>query len=274
MTPTLTWDSSKFTDAMRELAQISGRDFATVCKRELASAVRIVAGQVKIRSVKKVSDGVRKRYMASFSSAPGKISTTKRTTWFRFEQGEWVPAGSQSLPRVTVKTGPQAGKKLTGTASKGWRLQGATWYAEQQAERLRERFIPREIERRLPARYLKMQSWVQVADSLGIDLNSVPPSTKAIPMQEARDASDRKGRTYRNGSATERAAGADYAVTLTNESGPEIASNGQARLNAALNRRAAAFENNLKHGVFQDVKTRMARYPGIFVTGDTPPANE
>ncbi len=281
MTPTITWDSTQFTSAMRELAKISGKDFATVVKREMAAAVRICAGALKIKSDKKIGEEVRNRYMANFRYDQNKISTNlgKKgvdwVTWFRESSGdEWVPIGTPAPPRMTVKTGRQAGKVLTGTPAKGWRNEDIVWLMSQGIEKARDAYIILSRKNRLRARFMKLQGWVQIGDALGLDLNSVPPQTKTIKTQEARDAADRKGRTYRTGRAYENASGSGYDLTITNESWPEIATGGQQRLNAALNRRAKAFENNLAHGVFNDVKARMARYPGMFVTGDTAPVTE
>jgi hypothetical protein len=275
MTPTVTWDSTAFVGAMHELAQISGRTFADVCKREMAAAVRICASEVKITPEKTVRSRVTRRYMAKFETPAGKISDTKRDTWFK-EEGDdtFIPVGYDALPRMTVKSGPQAGKRLTGTASRGWHVSGYIWGAAVSGDAARKGYIKAEIPKRLRARFVGLQSWVQIGDALGLDLNSVPPQTKQIKTQEARDAADRKGRTYRNGQKFENSIGPSYELTIVNESPVEIKKTGQARLNSALDRRAKAFENNVAHKVFQDVKARMARYPGMFVTGDTAPVNE
>ncbi len=270
----VTFDHTQFTDAMQALAKISGKPYAEIIKREMASACRIVAGGLKITPEKTIRTQVTKRFMAKFETEAGQISDTRRDTWFR-EEGDdtWIPVGHDALPRMTVKTGPQAGKKLTGTASRGWRVSGFVWGASVGANAKRLSYIAATIPKRLRARFLKLQSWVQIGAAMGIDLNTVPPQTKQIKTDEARDAADRKGRTYRNGTAMVEVNGANAEVTIRNECGPEIATSGQVKLNGALNRRAKAFENNLAHGVFQDIKARCARYPGIFVSGDTPPDN-
>jgi hypothetical protein len=241
---------------------------------EMAAAVRICASGVKITTEKKIKDQVRRRYMAKFETGAGLMSDTKRDTWFREPAGGWVPVGHDALPRQTVMSGPQSGKRMSGTAARGWRVSSYVWSAAVAANDARLAYIKAQIPARLKARYLGLQSWVQIGDAMGIDLNSVPPKTKNIKIQDARDALDRKGKRYRNGTSFEGENAGRYSLTITNDSPVEVNKEGQARLSAALDRRAKAFENNVKHKVFDDMKARMARYPGMFVTGDTAPVNE
>lgn len=278
---TAAFDVSQFTAAMGQLAQISGRDFAHVVRSEMASAVRICASQARMRSQTAIAETVKTHYRGKYEAGGAILSETQGTrkpgskgyVWFRSSAANYFRyAGKQDLPRMTVKHGPQAGKVLKGTAH-GWRLRAWEWAAVQSVRVARDAYIRAETARRIVARGLSLAGWVQITDSLGFDINAVAPKTRQIDTGLARRGIDRKGRHWSLGQSYEEFGSATYLLTVTNDTAAEKARNGQDRLNSALNRRTKAFQNNLAHGVFLDVKARMARYPGMFVTGDTPPDN-
>lgn len=111
---------------------------------------------------------------------------------------------------------------------------------------------------------LARQSWVQIADSIGIDLSQVKGGrSAAAAVAKARKAIAFNGRAYQNGTGSDTVAQGNHVITLINmlpyASGAKL----DRTLQRAISGRAGYFKNNLRHRVFEDFRTIAAKYPGL-----------
>ena len=111
---------------------------------------------------------------------------------------------------------------------------------------------------------LARQSWVQIADSLGIRLENVPGGgISGAGIAKARAALTSRGQSVTNGFSEEERRNQGFLLRLINRLpyGP------QAGLDRVLEwvmaGRAAYFEKNLARGVFRDQAKLLRAYPGL-----------
>jgi hypothetical protein len=111
---------------------------------------------------------------------------------------------------------------------------------------------------------LARQSWVQIADSLGIALELVPGGgISGAGLAKARAALTSKGNAVQNGFSNEEARQQGFLIRLMNrlpygrQAGLDLV------LQTVISGRAAYFAQNLARGVFGDQKKLLRAYPGL-----------
>lgn len=107
---------------------------------------------------------------------------------------------------------------------------------------------------------LAAKPWYQCAEDLGIAdlMKSHPTARKAIGTN---------GRSYKNGRAHEvEGVGGFYIEIMVNSPVTLAKGRGAKILAGAIRTRVNAFTIELHKGVFDDLKTRVQRYPGLFVS--------
>jgi len=112
------------------------------------------------------------------------------------------------------------------------------------------------------SRGLTKQTWLQIADALGINISDDVP-------QYVKGANTFKGNAAPTvGTAVQTTEAASFYVDISNASKILTGSNvdGAAILQRAMNARAKAFQFDLERGVFENIAQRAKRYPGIFTT--------
>lgn len=252
MGTTITLDASHFNDAMRELSRISGKDFADVIRHEAVSVLKRAALWEKIANIQ----DIKKAVQAKFRYGWGEEGRTWRVLISPNNDAIWV------MDLISGKKYPVTSQKAVRT-----KLPDSAWanYSALASDRA---FLQSGEERkRIGARGLARQSWVQIADAIGVDIESVPPGGSAQSAL-ARRAIAVNGRSYLNGRAIQEAAQDAFLLTLVNESPIVIKRDGAGRMQRAIDARTTAFNIALRKGVFQNVKARAQRYPGIFVSAN------
>jgi hypothetical protein len=132
-------------------------------------------------------------------------------------------------------------------APKGWRLLDPVWAGIQMQ-------IKNSIQRRKAARGLAKKGWVQVAQSLGIDINAPGFVVKATTPN---------GDYPQNATASEQTDGKGFYIQVTNSrtyDGSVLDA-----IRAAMRGRTNFFKKNLRLGVFKKTSEIAARYPGLKV---------
>lgn len=121
------------------------------------------------------------------------------------------------------------------------------------------------------ARGLTAQSWLQIADAAGIDLEKVKGGGRISKekMKLAREAMASDGRRYTNGASKDGGTGKKYEITLMNMIPWSRAAKLDTMLAAAVMGRVRYFEKNLEKGVFDSISKMLKAYPNIRIT---PPA--
>lgn len=111
---------------------------------------------------------------------------------------------------------------------------------------------------------LARQSWVQIADDLGIRLEDVPGGgISPAGIAKAREAIARDGRSYKNGQGSEYGSARDFTIRLTNQLPYASKVRLDSILAGAINGRVKFFERNLALGVFKSLEKTLKAYPGL-----------
>lgn len=118
---------------------------------------------------------------------------------------------------------------------------------------------------------LARQSWVQIADDLGIRLEDVPGGTlSAAALSRARRAIATNGRSYKSGQAREFGEAKKFTIQLTNNLpyGRKITLDRV--LAGAIQGRVKFFERNVALGVFENLDKMLKAYPGVSLAYNGP----
>ena len=102
------------------------------------------------------------------------------------------------------------------------------------------------------------RAWAELARSIGLTINAGRGNTAEIA---GKDAS-----TYV--SSTQETTADSYTLSVRNAQNLQNWIGGRTAFFSAIAGRVGFFRQNLKHGVFQDLKTVAAKYPGIRVDSD------
>lgn len=112
--------------------------------------------------------------------------------------------------------------------------------------------ITASIKRRKDARGLSKKSWLQVAENLGLTI-SVPGYVSS--------ATTPNGDYPENAEAIEEKKGSDFGIRIKNAR--TYSSSVFDAITRAMNGREKFFKENLKQGVFKNIATIAAKYPGL-----------
>ena len=255
-------DSRKFMEAMTALQRNLGASMKTVIRTETGSILKQVAGDTKV-------------------STQAKADTRSRTKVTR-ELGYSGRGRSRGEHPVTVNSGMKGevgrvfvlkkdGTGYRRTHSKNFdplhqHYKTKQWYDIRDAISDVKAGWSLAVPLGRAAIGLARQSWVQIADSIGIKLETVPGGgISAAGLAKARAAIASDGRAYQNGQGAQFQTNKSYFVELVNR----LPYGRKAKLDRALvrriNGRAAFFAKNVKLGVFNSVSKILAAYPGFKV---------
>jgi hypothetical protein len=112
--------------------------------------------------------------------------------------------------------------------------------------------VRRSIQLSKDARGLAKKSWKQVAERLGLDV--------AVPGYVS-SATTRWGDYPDNAQATEERRNSDFAILIKN--GRTYSASVFDAIRKAMNGREKFFKENLKQGIFKNIGTIAAKYPGL-----------
>lgn len=132
-----------------------------------------------------------------------------------------------------------------------------------EAGKIRARFDRKKISKedmmeKLRRRGLAKQSWVALAQQLGLPIKAPTYVTKAQVNKSSYPQKVQSSQTGKRGT---------FVIQITNSMISMIAANGKGALAKAINGRTSYFKTGVKKGVFNDWKTIAAKYPGLKVSG-------
>lgn len=111
---------------------------------------------------------------------------------------------------------------------------------------------------------LARQSWIQIADSLGILLEAVPGGgISGAGLAKARAALTSQGRAVQNGFSEQHRLAQSYFLRLVNRLPYGPSAGLDSTLATVLAGRADYFRQNAARGVFGDMKKLLRAYPGL-----------
>ncbi len=275
----VTVTSTGFNAMIKDLARISGRTFSGVLKHEAARVIeKAVAFTPSAKPPKRAAIQAMAEKAASrvvSASNPGIVLTKSRNgkVWLREKDNSLVD------PRYPRQTSTPALHRMD-DPNRHWNKRRWQTFRELEQQRQLEikaakLTIAAQIKAVAGARGLSKKSWWEAGYDLRLPMRGIPAYvTNAKPSN---------GRSYKNGIGSEHggASNSDLfflvienrypalvggRVRKTSKKGKSTYLNGHAILQRAINTRLSAFKMELKKGVFDNLKLRASRHPGVFVT--------
>jgi len=265
-------DLREFNAIVRNLAQIAGVDFQPALVSQigavLKACIRLTRAADRAKIIERMSKG------GSY------VQFADGTVISHWKKAHYEDASGDSVyPVMFLETSNWNGKGKVPN-SRG----GRTWHdmshrhwsnerwgrfqayeAQAQSEfSARAKGRKNDLKAALAARGLAKQSWLQIGQSLGLataTLGAPGFAERAVPSN---------GRRYRNGTSRREETTTALVIEIRNDN-PLITHftqpTGYRILEIAVQSRVKAFHADLERGVFDDVKRRAQRYPGVFTTG-------
>lgn len=243
------------------LARFTGLDVAEVIRAEAGSILKACAGSTKVASQKTATIRGRLRLIRGLGYTrarnPGDIT---------------INAGLRGPAGRIWRRGENRRYKLAGVLSDSgtprWEKRHFSriqWLDIMDATAAVAAGLRRAIAASLQSIGLARQSWVQIADDLGIPLETVPGGRLSpAALAKARAALASSGRPYVNGTGREEYSVArGFFIRLTNQLpyGQRIGLD--LVLARAINGRAAYFARNVRAGTFDRLDAIARAYPGL-----------
>ena len=269
---TIRFDGSKasaaYSAAFRRMAMLPGFDVAATLRAEAGVILKQWAGKTKVATKQTIARNARfialKRLGATKGGAAGDVT---------------INAGARGLEGLVwyqTKTSKGGGGKFqlagrmdsTGRFVSNWlHFKDAAWRDINESVMDAEIAIRRENERGQRAAGLARQSVIQIADTLGIDLNSVSGrGVSSAGIAKARAAIASNGRAYRNGTGSQGEDGGKgkYYVHLLNTLPYNSKSGMDVELARILGGRAKFIQMSYAKGAFNSIAASQRAFPNVF----------
>jgi hypothetical protein len=274
-------DTSRFVSMLGDLQTLSGKDFKTVLLSQTAAILKFCIKHTRAASRGKIIESISKRRSRRFQFPggevislskrhPGHINFLDKSTW---DQTGWVKSngakGGKTPP--IVKNG-MTWHDMT-DPERHW--SDARWTKYQvllaQMKAMQGSYTTKDGKRQvtvgkaadlaaaLGSRGLAKHSWLQIAEAIGLASEVDAPAW-------VKSAKPQDGKSYQNGTAKFALEAAAAYIEMRNDYPAAIRMNCKTLINYAIISRAKSFEREVELGVFRDIKTRAARYPGLFVS--------
>lgn len=256
--------AAKLSAAIRDIARLSGFSEKAVVRAEAGSILKQCVNRTKIANPARID--VRTRVAVLHA-----IGLTKRSG----VGGITINAGVRGeIGRVWVETNGGRGKgkpfKLAGQQNsdgsaftpenRHWK--SGTWTDIKEAAADSGNQLASRIPMGRQSAGLARQSWVQIADELGIRLESVPGGGSSAAIAKARQAMASNGRYYLNGLAAQNEQqGKSYFVTLINRLPYHAKAGLDAVLASVIAGRVGLYRRTFANGAFQSVQKAARNYP-------------
>lgn len=264
-----------FNRAMVELQRATGQGMKQVIRSEVGHILKGAAAKTKVGNQASVDPKSRLRSVKKLglTQAPSvgdvTVNSGRRKSapygrvWIKFRSG----AGRKGflLAKGAGFTDPTGSAALRITAKSGAGTD--VWLASvRNAASVVKQLVPGFVARGRRSIGLARQSFIQMADALGIDLQAVPGTNLgAGDIAKARAALSSGGQAHQNGTGKEYARAEKYFVELATTLPYGRRAKLDVVLARAINSRATKFGKNLQAGVFADARKVLKKYPGLFV---------
>lgn len=276
MIVTATIRTENFRSMCRELASMSGKDYDEVLVSEAASCVKIAALQSPIASKSEIERQVQERYGNHWEGDLGEWSVNVRESAGRVWFWDKDSGQARGHDRALYAAGPlRPGQRrqvvsrggfymlFDAGPSRGHHVPDPIWHDYLVTREMRLKIVAERTKEVKKRAGIERLSWLQIGDSLGVQLALVAP-TGNLRENIARGAAVR-GRQYPNGSGRRTTDRFRLLISVTNESPVAIKRFGQRRIEDAIRRRRALFDHAMRKGYFNNLEWRAKRWRGIFV---------
>lgn len=258
---------AKFSESIRTLSKLTGFSERTVTLAECGIVLKTCAGRTKVAAPKTIDVRAQVRALRTLGLTGG---ASNREANVSINAGLRGPYG-----KVFLRKKDGVGWRRTHNA--GFQVinrhyKKGDWIDIQEAIADANREMDKARRAGQQSAGLSRQSWVQMADDLGITLEDVPGGgISAAGLKKARAAMASNGKVYANGyaSATDDPGRAFYA-TLTNRLPYWPKLHFDSILAGVIAGRAKFFQQNVERAVFASYAETVRKYPWLRLVGAEP----
>lgn len=266
----------KLSESLRTIAKLQGFSEQTVTLGEVGVILKACAGRTKVAKQERIATRTRSRVLHNLGITSGKLTVTINSgsrgpagrVWAIVGDGPKKGASAKSNRRSFLLAGQMSDNAQKFTPTKYHFINQRWWDIRDTTNEFGTAF-----RRALPAAEqaagLARQSWVQMADDLGIILEDIPGAgASSAAIAKARKAIASDGKTYANGIGTsEYEANKSFVATLTNRLPywPKIALDSV--LLSVIAGRTKYFEQNVARAVFASHAETVRAYPWLKLVG-------
>jgi len=260
-------DTTPVAEMIRGLQQIEGGDFEPIMRNVVGSVIALCVKWTPAAKASSIRKSVKvKNSRVNFKGGdkyseniqPGKTGSAWLVDESTWDQCKWGKGNKKGVQGSTTKPTHAAGGRVFHLIASNRRWSDKRWakVMEMQALLVSNRIDP---EAAVKSRGLSKLTWVQIADSLGIQLDDVPDYVRNAGTFRGKPAP-----VLGIGQRVQESAGVYFDISNLSRilSGERV--DGAAMLQRAINTRYKAFMTDMKHGVFDNIEARARRYPGIF----------
>jgi hypothetical protein len=252
-----------YASALRRIASLTGFNQATIVRGEAGIILKTCAGRTKVSSQEQIDRGTRLHVARRLGlTGGGQVSINVGirgqhpggVVWFHTKNDHYQKAGDVDLASGRVTFANLHFRRGD------WKQIVDAINAYRSDYRTRAPLARR-------AEGLARQSWVQIADDLGINLESVRGGTlSAAGIAKARAAIATTGMAYRNGQGTQFEEASSFFVRLTNSLpfGDRLGFDGMILL--VISGRVKLFERSYAKGAFDSIEKAARNFPYLRIT--------
>lgn len=258
--------AGKFSESLRALSKLQGFSEKVVTLAETGVVLKTCAGRTKVSAPQKATVRTRVRVLRGlgFTQTNGLEAITINAglrgaagrVWFCTRKDKYQLVGQMS----------DDAQKFTPSK---YHLRQGDWIDVKEAAQDYGIALKRELPRALESVGLARQSWVQMADDLGIILEDIPGGgASPAAIAKARRAIASNGQRYQNGVGQEEGkAGESYFAVLTNRLPYWPKLKFDTMLLTVLAGRASYFQKNVEKAVFASHEATVRAYPWLKLVG-------
>lgn len=254
MQPTAELDTSGFRAMAEELSRLSGKSFEHILIQQAGALLKVCLRKTPARTAAQIEKRVsRANNYVEFADGSVVSLWEKADALMFLDESNWDPKTMKGKA-PTIENG-KSWHEMDGP--NGLRWNDARWARWQTLLAIVDH-RRKDPKKAIKVRGLAKQTWHQIAAELGIDIGA-PGYVK--------NASGPNGEQFREGQARKILSAAALYIELSNANPLMVGKlDGAGILQRAINARLKAFAIEMEKGVFDDVKNRARRYPGIFTT--------
>lgn len=239
-------DTTGFKQACDDLAKISGKSFKDVVRVQTGLVLRAMIKKTPAANKKKIAERARKISQLERGYLKNGDDTFLVNSEKRHPGKHWLRALSPLTGKMTA---------YIDDASRRWKK--TRWNAYEEAKARWTSKLANTEQQILSARGFAKKTWLKIARDL--NLESLVKAPKYVA-----NARTRGKRVYDNGAGQQKEAGDTFFTLLVNKYRWFGMIKFQKKFQAVINSRRDAFMTEMEHGLFDDIKLRAKRYPGLF----------
>jgi hypothetical protein len=244
-------ETTGFKQACEDLAKISGKSFKEVVRVQTGLVLRAMIKKTPAASKKKIAERAQKisQLEIGYLKNPDNTFLVNR-----------LPKAPDK--RFYRQMSEETGKMTLYVDDPSRRWNNKRWNGYQEAKARWTAKLANVGERILAARGYAKQTWLKIASD--INLEQLAKASRFVYKAKSRGK-----RKYDNGDGKQKESGDTFFTLLVNKYRWFGMIKFKRKFQAVLDARRQAFMIEMEHGLFDDIKMRAKRYPGLFAKPPT-----